>query len=374
MARWVSVPAQLHQFQGPLANENSRFVQDVLRQLAACQADEEYASRKAALTGKQEAELRAVEEELEQLNFVASQMLQDGGRAQIEAAVLPVPPDGSVTDTFSGGDDQTTAQLGVLTERQMKGGVEGEISEGIGNNEEPDSANQRVAQPNGSHDSLTRWNETHAPDGEEELSPSPVPPYTPSSSEPAAAERRMQLQLEVAGPSVEEVQAHLVQHYEQRMQQAEEEKARERLVQDQRTQQLLHERRQRLLEKKALLEAEQQKQLRELEQERHIKMERMLQELQQDLVDFSIEFEVEPHELDKLSRQLWNDSHQRHQQQLRDLEKRHSQAMEIAYENFLKDWALRHNGDVEASFPMMTAASIVGTHFPQASSTGTGKI
>ncbi|CDJ50229.1 hypothetical protein, conserved [Eimeria brunetti] len=318
---------ELQQYQGPLADEKSRFMNELLRQLAVYQADVEFELEKERITCRQEEELRAVEAELEELDAFNQQVQQAGvtetpAPEQTEASQ---PTDG---DAGTRGEDSSATAEGAqqVGEDQKQPSIDALSGE----------------EANVSTDKLDRNadNETGKGDGEEG-------PETPSQSEQAAAEKRKQLEIALTEKEISGAHAQLKQEYRDLMRQAENVSDQERQLQEHRAQQLLEERRQRLLEKKARLQAEQQKALEELEKEKQLKLERLQQELRQDLVDFSIEFEVEPHELDKLARQLWTETHQTYQQQLREMEKRHAQAMEEAYESFINDWAAQHEGEAD---------------------------
>ncbi|CDJ28973.1 uncharacterized protein EMH_0002640 [Eimeria mitis] len=314
---------ELQQYQGPLANEKGRFMNDLLHQLALHQADIEFEREKARITGKQEEELRAVEAELEQLEALDQQMQQAGSAAAGDAAAN------------AEGSSETTGGAQQTGEDQQKSSAEAGSAE----------------EASGSPDGLDKSAESA--DGEESGEGGRQSATQPD--EEAAANRRRQLEMALASGDISAAQAQLMEEYRERMRQAETANDQERLMQDQRAQQLLQERRQRLLEKKARLQAEQQKALEELEKERQLKLDKLQQELQQDLVDFSIEFEVEPQELDKLARQFWTESNQRYQRQLREMEKRHAQQMEDAYDRFIQDWAARHDGDIDAELQLRHA-------------------
>ncbi|CDI84633.1 hypothetical protein, conserved [Eimeria praecox] len=317
---------ELQQYQGPLANANGRLMDDVLRQLAIQQADAEFEAEKARITRKQDEEIRAVDAELEQLEALSQKMQQAGPtKAQTAEQAGPSQP--------TEGDSPLSAERSSET---------GEGAQQEGKDQQQSNTDTRLAEgADGSPDTVDKNVDDSGGDEKADA--------TLQSEQVAAADRRRQLEIALAEGDVGGIQAHLLEEYRERMRQAEEVTDEEKLMQEQRAQQLLQERRQRLLEKKARLQAEQQRALEELEKEKQMKLERLQQELQQDLVDFSIEFEVEPHELDKLARQLWTESHQRYQRQLREMEKRQAQAMEDAYDSFIKGWAAQHGGEADVS-------------------------
>lgn len=318
-----------------MASENDRFLQELLNQLAARQADAEFAFQKAALTKKQEEELKALEDELQELDALERQM------QQVETSPI---------GHRMMGEEECSSHLEAHGRGNIAKPVERQAQEATGSGEQINLEEFEKLSSGTQEDSTGGC----APDDQRGDAGKPSEVSQPSSTlscEPAAADRQRQMELELTGEALEGAQAQIIEGYEQHMRRAEEEAERERLVQDQRAQQRLHERRQRLLEKRARLEAEQKEQLEVLEKERQLKQERLQHQLQQDLVDFSIEFEIEPQELDKLSRHLWSESQQRYQKQLRDLEKKHAHEMESAYEDFLKEWTESHNGDLEASSP-----------------------
>lgn len=304
-----------------MATEKSRFVNDLLHQLAVYQANAAFEAEKTALETKSGEELRAVEAELEELEALS--------KLAAEPANFSQSPDGSANAV----DGAAQAEGSGETDGKVRDSVEDPEASGA----EKQLGEESAGGPSSSGEAGEDAAKEGGQEGAEEL----------QSGRDAVEEKRRQLELALAAGDIKGAQAHLVEIYKQRMRYAEEEADRERMLQDQRTQQLLQERRRRLLEKKARLEAERQQALEELEKAKQEKLEKLQQELQQNLVDFSIEFEVEPHELDKLSRQLWTESHQRYQKQLRELEKRHAQDTESGYEAFLKEWESNHDGEVE---------------------------
>lgn len=315
---------------------------DLLRQLAIHQADVEFELQKAQLARKQEEELRSVDAELEELESLSQQM-------QLAGTTEPL----------------TAVQVGSSQPAEgdacMNAGMSPETAEGAQQGEEGQqqiSTETRPAEEAGGSPNTLGGNVDGATsvDCGNEDQEAPL-----HSRQEAAADKRRQLELALATGDIKAAQAQLMEEYRERLRQAETANDQERLIQDQRAQQLVQERRQRLLEKKARLQAEQQKALEELEKEKQVKLDRLQQELQQDLVDFSIEFEVEPHELDKLARQLWTESHQRYQQQLREMEKRQAHAMEDAYDNFIKDWATHHDGEADVS--IVTAILLIDSWY-----------
>ncbi|XP_026190235.1 uncharacterized protein LOC113146601 [Cyclospora cayetanensis] len=326
---------ELQQRWGPVASESNQFVHDLLYNLAIHQAEAEFSVDKAALMGNTEVELKSVEAELEKLDELcrrteeavsATNLIDE----ELPSAARPCAEDGSICVECL--PDQLESL--ILTKSTGDAGVRNEES---GDNQLV-QAFERCSLPTAAAHQVQPGIKSNGPPGK---------PLEACISDGSGVERQLCLDA-LSDKGDRQVHAQLLEQYEQRARQAEEETTRERLIQDQRTRQLIQNRRQRLLDQKARLEAKLKQDLNLLELQREHKLEKLQRELHQELVDFSIEFEVEPHELDKLARQLWADSHQRYQKQLRALEKRHLEAMRAAHEAFVQDRDSHHSGTVYA--------------------------
>lgn len=317
-------------------------MQQLLSQLAALQADAEFELEKSALCKQQEEELAAVEKELQELELSGQQKQQ-------------VKEFAGTAGDMALESDQSKANA----ESKASGGAERKFSFGAGSTEEQGALQKCALEPAQTLDIPDLYVATEELDGAERGQTSPTPQDQEGAEESGLPRIRRQLDGEELKAELEKEREHFIQQHQERVRQAGGMMEGEKKLQEERTEQLLLQRRQRLLEKKARLEAERQKELQRLEENKQLKIEKLTQQLQQDLVDFSIEFEVEAHELDKLARQLWADSQQEYQKQLRDLGKKHAQAMEETYEQFINDWAARHDGDPNASLKYITSSCFV---------------
>ncbi|KAL8424659.1 hypothetical protein Efla_006444 [Eimeria flavescens] len=300
--------------QGTSANENKTVMQDALQQLAAYEADAMFVEQNAALS-EQDRELKAIEDEIAKLDSLSLQLKQG--------------PLGSSDAEKPRASRQRTQSSLIRLDSAMPGRSQSLRVEAKGDiNQEGAECLMQTSNDNGS-----------LADGQ---------PIAAGSIGDPAVDAFSQLQREAAETSLEAAQAHLVQQALARTQQVELEAAYDRQNQNQKTKELLHQKRQRLLERKRLLESQQKEQLEELERQRLLALEKLQEQLQEEVIEFVIGFEVEPQELGRLARQVWDDSHHRHHKRLEELEQKHSKAMEAAYEAFLKQWGLSHNGDAEA--------------------------
>ncbi|KAL8273758.1 hypothetical protein Esti_002358 [Eimeria stiedai] len=343
---------ELQQSQGPMANEKNKFLHDLLHQLAARQADAQYRSQKALLDAQQEMTIGEVESELEKIELLHKQM--QGTLTHSEETRLSRP------ESLS-----SESHLGVSERLAL-----GEEAHSPGQGEEGDggrgfrSASKSLAQSEAGKEKVGEGDDSRTEQKmASQLFPQPRTSTTgcldlsgdlaevarASARQSTGAEAHALLGRGAAGGAFVEDHDNLLEQLEEYLQHAEMQTDHERLIQDHRTQQLLYERRERLLKKKASLEAQQKKKLEELEALRAATLKRLEHQLLQDIFDFSIEFEVEVPELEKLARQLWNESQHRHQEKLQELEKKHTKKMELAYGEFLSEWAESHEGDVEAS-------------------------
>ncbi|KAL8434712.1 hypothetical protein ACSSS7_002986 [Eimeria intestinalis] len=322
-----------------MANEKNKFLHDLLHQLAVRQADAQYRSQKALLDAQQQITIGQVESELAKIESLNKHV--QGTLPDSEASRLSQP-----------GSFSSEGHLGVH-ERYAVGAETHSPEEGDEHRPSARSGN-RLLGPSGG-------NEEKLEEGEDSLlalgirtsksgdSPADLPEGATASTGPSkAADKHARRGRETGGGALAEEPDTLLQQLEEYLQHAEMETDRERLLQDRRTQQLLYERRERLLRKKETLKAQQEKKLEELERLREATLEKLEHQLMQDIFDFSIEFEVEVPELEKLARQLWKESQHRQQAKLQELEKNHTKKLELAYGDFLSEWADSHDGDVEA--------------------------
>ncbi|KAL8444186.1 hypothetical protein Emed_006358 [Eimeria media] len=344
--RKAAAMAPLSQNQGPMANERNKFLHDLLHQLAIRQADAQYRSQKALLDAEQETTIGQVESELARIESLnrqlqgtlthsegspppRSQSLSSGARDRLTSgAEAHSPEQGEEGNTSASSESQFLAQSEANGEKG-EGGEDGHTG--------AQRASQLAPQ--------TRTNEGGDLDASADV----------GSASASKADRHARL-AEAAGGALAEDHDNLLDELEEYLQHAEVEADRERLLQDHRTQQLLFERRERLLKKKAALKAQQEQKLGELEKLREANLEKLEHQLLQDIFDFSIEFEVEVPELEKLARQLWNESQHRHQEKLQELERNHTKKLELAYRDFLDEWAESHDGDVEAECHLRQAS------------------
>ncbi|KAL8449748.1 hypothetical protein Emag_003557 [Eimeria magna] len=338
---------QLQQNQGPMANERNKFLHELLHQLAIRQADVQYRSQKALLDAEQEMAIEQLESELAKIESLSRRM--QGTLTQSEASGLSrsqsISPEGRLgvseglvleAQAHSPGQgEERDRELSSRSESHSQAQSEAK-EEKVDGGQESHTDHQSISQLA----SQSRTNRS----GELDLSAD----LDLASARQLRADSHARVGREATGGAFAGEDDNLLEQVEEYLRHADMETDRERLLQDHRTQQLLYERRERLLKKKASVEAQQKKKLEELEKLKEATLEKLEHQLLQDIFDFSIEFEVEAPELEKLARQLWNESQHRHQEKLQELEKSHTKKIELAYGEFLSEWAGSHDGDVEA--------------------------